>query len=799
MANGDPTNPTSTVDPNEANNLNSVAYAATQAQTAFNGFGDAAHAAKDMLGGLYDQLNKVGINLNVNQRLTEGQSTAFGLLTTSVLGARKAFDTLNGVDNTRLNTFTKQWTDLQQILQNSPGVKTAKDALIATANALKSLGLPADEIAQKMSQGAMALGAYAAAFFESADNALRLQNSIVQLASKSGSLNDVLKVAGPNLNNINQLTLAYQKAVNDASTATDVSADMMEQYYAQLAVIPKAMDAMVKSAGDSTKNVSLLTAATQYSIGSGREYRDVVEDLRTALRDYNISGEEALQFTARMGEISNKFNLELSDVKSALSSTAENFKIFGNEAEGAARMMNQYLGALESTGLSGSAAIGVVQEMTSGIKNLDIAQKSFLSSQTGGPGGLMGAFQIEKMLREGKLDQVMDKVKSTLTKQFGQIVTLDEASKSPQAAAQMTRQIAKRQGPLGSFAKDDQTAMRLLEGMRNQQKGVAGAIVTDLSKNGSQDIMKTGVEFQKKSHTELIHIRQLIQNTQGIAGVTNLTAAQRSFTAGVGSHLREGEFAGQFRRDMSRDMQKAGVSSGQTAQDLKTGLAIGQLPSRQTVGRASADMLKEFNNFASQIPEALQAPIDNIRNMSDKIPESLKEPINNIKNMINRGNVDDAVDIYKSSVARLDAQKNALQQNTKETPSLQKSMPNISASQIDEQKSFLQKSMQDMMGQIGSPQMQAANTELPNVNDQGLDVIDRIRALPDLGDTANVVATRPSPTLNVATTQNVPMPPPTNEDKNMGQLTVHVEGYCLDCGEKIRSRSQVYAVTPQIK
>jgi hypothetical protein len=785
MATGDPTNPAPTsVDPNEVNNLNSVAFAATQAKTAFSAFGSATSEVKNILGGFYDGLKKIGVDLTINQRLTEGQSAAFGVLATSVLGARKAFDNLNGVDTSRINTFTKQWTDLQAILNNSPGAKTAAGATQLLVDALIKGKAPMDQIKTAMAEGVAGLNKYAASFFEGADNASRLQETIASLAARTGGLNEVFRAAGPNLSNLNQLTENYQKAINDANSATHVGVDIMEQYYAQISAIPGAMQATVKSATDSTKNVSLLTAATQYSIGAHRDMKDVVEDLRTAFRDYNITGDEALQFTARMTEINNKFGVELSDVRGALMSTAENFKMFGNEAEGAARMMNQYLGALESTGISGAVALDVVKGMTEGIKGMSIAQKSFLSAQTGGAGGLMGGFQIEKLMRDGKMDEVMAKVKTTLTRQMGPLVSVDEAANDPAAAARLVKQRAMlMQGPLGKFAGDEQSASRIIEGMKNQQSGKS--ILTDLAtkpgeKGGTQDLMKQGINWQEKTHTVLSDIRDDIRATQGLAGISNLTTAQRSMTAGVGAHIRTGDFAGPLRRDLSRGSEMSGVASGQTTDDLASALKTGRLSPRQTTGRGVAELLSEYKRLGKELPEAAMAPI------------------NNIKSMLSKGNTSGAADAYKESIARLDAQKAAL----KNVPA---SSRGAEASQIADQKSFLQASMQDMMGgaaALGTPEMQGASDESSTTGDRAMDAINSIKDLPGLGDAASAVAGRKGTTATGAP-QGMPLHPhPTETDaagKSLGEITVHIEGHCLDCGEKIRSRSQGYAVAPQTK
>src|ERR1035441_8570721 len=156
---------------------------------------------------------------------------------------------------------------------------------------------------------------------------------------------------------------------------------------------------------------------------------DVTKDMVSAFKDYNLTGEGALKFTAQIGELAEKFGVPLSDMQSALISTADAFKMYGDEAQGAANIMNEYMGALKNTGLSGSASAEIVNNMTLSIKGLNIAQESFMSSQTGGPGGLLGGFKVEQMLRGGKdgLAKVMKMAQQTLEKQMGPVMELSDS------------------------------------------------------------------------------------------------------------------------------------------------------------------------------------------------------------------------------------------------------------------------------------------------------------------------------------------------------------------------------------
>lgn len=691
-------------------NLSATTDIANRARDAFNGFGAAASKVKDTINSLYGQMGTLGISMNANANLTKEQTAAFGMLSVALLGVRKAFDGLSDIDTRGLNTFTQQVTDLQQIILKDSSLGTMTEKTLAYTAALIRSGAPAKAFMDAAQGGFSAVSKLAMQMAASADNALRLQNVTVQLAAKTGQLNDLYAAAGPNLGKINYLLQLQQKSLTDTATATQLPIDAVEKYYGELGLVPKALDQQVKSGTDANKTVNMLTATIQYATGSGRKYTDVIEDLKTAFRDYNITGEEALKFTARMGQIANRFGFELEDVRAALRGTADVFKMFGNEAEGAADIMNEFLGPLTSGkfGLSGHAAIEVVKGLTEGIRGMGIAQKAFLSAQSGGPGGLMGAFQIEKLLREGKIDEVFDKVKQQMTKQFGQIVTLDEASKSPQAAAQLTKQMMiLRQGPLGQFAKDDQSAIRLLEAFRAKAEGRPGAVTPDLGGTVVQDNMKIGVELQKKSTTELSRIRAILEATRGAAGVANLSTLQEGFTAGTGTPVINTEAMSKLRDNLSQAMEDAASASGRTVSDIASTLQTKTIKDKS--GVISAQIVDQYGKIFSEIGPAFKAPADTARQLitglKTGLPGGMTGPM--------------AIDV------------NDLMAN-----------PNL--------------------------QLSEAATSVVNKSNGGNTVPGTV-GMGSVGPTSTTTA-------------------------RLGEIVVHVEGYCLDCGEKMKSTTQSYAV-----
>lgn len=724
----------------DANSLTATAEAAQHAQDAIDNFSSATAGARTVLDNFNNKITQVKSSLATNQSLTEQQTTAFGLLSTAVLGTRKAFDNLSNIDTSSLNTFSGQINDLQRTILQDSSLGTMAEKATALATELTKIGVPADKVKEILKGGASAVFSYASSLAESADNGLRLQNAYIQLSAATGNLNDIYAAAGPNLSKINLLLSQQQKLVTDSSTATGVSAETVSQYYSQLASVPKALTANVVGISGTTEKTGMLTAAIRVATGSGRSFSDVVDDMRTAFRNYNITGEDALKFTTRISEISNRFGIELTEVRETLRTTSNEFKIFGNEAEGAANIYNSYLGALQSTGISGSAAIDVVKGMVDGIKNLGIAQKGFLSAQTGGAGGLMGAFQIEKELREGKIDKVFDRVRQSLGKQFGSIVTLEEASQSSAAAAQLTKQIQiLRSGALGSFAKDDQSAIRVLEAFKARDQGKA--IPADLSQSIVQDTAKAGLDIEQKSYTELTRIRSLISAAQGNANISNLGFLEGATSAGTGTPNIAGEQASKLRDDLSQNMQQAAKESGATAVQYSNDLVNKFVKDRS-------------GQFAFQV-------IDNFGKFYDQLGPAVRAPIEQIKSLISSGDSEGATRTYQDYLNKLDQERDAamtLSQGAKE-----QQLKQIS----NDRDSFI----------------------------AGVDYLSK--GVGPAGDSVGAAATAAANSKNIAGSGNVTQAsyvPPAPPSGQLGDLTVHVEGYCISCGDKMKNNSQSYAV-----
>lgn len=633
MAPGDPTDPTSGLDltgtseqaDKAAQSMDLLQSATSQAKTALGAMNNISEAAGGIFKELESRVNAFGFSLKNTGALTQTQTAQFGLLTTAVLGARRAFEGLGGIDTSGLTTFSDQFKNLQEMIRSSPALAAGSAGIQMLSDMLTRMGAPMQAVQDNAKKGMGALMQYGEAFFTSADNGLRLQNVYLQLAARTGNLGEVFKKAGSDLSNINSLLSIQNKVIAETATATGLSDAQVEKFYTSLGAVPKALESVITNADGTNKSMNLLTATIKLAHGTGRDYESVVKDLHTAFTEYGMTGKDALSFTQRFSEISNKFGIELDVVKNGIMGATGAFRGMTDAGAAAGRMtqaveglMNDYVGALQKAGMTGTGAIDTVKGMTDQIGKLSTAQKAFLSAQTGGPGGLMGSFQIEKDLREGKIDKVFDRVRSTMQKQFGKIVTLDEASKSPEAASQLQRQMMMlRQGPMGSLVKSDQDAYRVLETFRAKQEGRAAGDqgAAGLKGTGLQEAIKAGTEFEKKSYTQLTAMNEHLAAIRRSADISNLNMVQKGSTAGVGQRQFLGSETGNqrtMRDNVTRGMNEAARRGGQTTANYADRMHTSK-PVLDQSGRMAAEAMNDFSKWTKQVSGSAKAVMDTLK------------------------------------------------------------------------------------------------------------------------------------------------------------------------------------------
>lgn len=492
----------------------------------------AAHASslKDMYAQVSEELTGVWESAkgagNISKYINE-HAVAFTRLSLAGLGASEAFTKLNNAPNSQnISYFSEQIADFTKNTDNISKLGGAFSKMFGQS-------LPLDVL----NAGGKAVKAYMLEVAAAADNQLKLQQATIGSAVASGDIGQIWSRAGTNLQNLNAITEERNAMIDASSNATNTDKKTMIEHYQALGQVSGALTTNIELGAKGTNTMSVLTAATKLAAGTGQDFAVIAGDMKTALQQYNKTGEEALRFTANISSLNEKLGVELNDVRSYMNKVAESFGAMGDQTDSAAKSYYVLSKSLQDVGVSAHRANEMVINITNGISGMSIAQKGFISAQSGGAGGLMGGFQMDLLIKQNKMNEVMQKSMDVMKKQFGgKPVTVEEAASSPQAAAQLQKQIMMvRQGPLASLAKDDTSAMKLIEAMGKGEMDFKKEIEGLSGKGGAKDPLKEGIDrgtkLQERQTTLLSISNQVLEkirsNTAGLA----LTGVQEKFTA----------------------------------------------------------------------------------------------------------------------------------------------------------------------------------------------------------------------------------------------------------------------------
>lgn len=390
----------------------------------------------------------------------------------------------------------------------------------------------------------------------------------VSLMATSGKLGSVFNEQGQIIGNLSSRTLEYTNSLSNVAKANGLTLRQTLEYSNALDRLPNMMDQLVsltdansKAQGSGANQTSILTAALKLASGSGQEFSKVTATLSTAYNELSNaqgrvanSGEKGLQLFATMSEVSKTLNIQFSQAEGFLNKVANQFKFMGDNTEGATKVLGRFMNALRDTGLTSQASLDVIQGMVDAVGKLTIGTRAFISARSGGPGGLQGAFQIEQLIRQGRIDQVVQMTEKTLRQQLGgKIYSLQEAAQNPQAAAQFMRQRSLVQsGAFGNLVGNgpdaEAKATRLLEALaKGDRGGAADAIKT--GQDALHQVATQGTSLQEQTNTILNDVAVSSEQT---AIATQLTAA-----AWAKSNFGGGDF--------QKGMQKAADAAGMVA------------------------------------------------------------------------------------------------------------------------------------------------------------------------------------------------------------------------------------------
>lgn len=558
--------------------------------------------------GAKDGLLRFIKNIQTGTSLTDAQSIAIGKLSAQIFDSTKIFQNFGAAKLSP--SFLEQYSDVSDIIMKDifPMLNKGADAVNSVTQKLLGIKLPTDVI----SGDAAVIDNYLRKQFAAADTATKFRDEVLANAVATGVYGDVLDSVGDDLSNLNNLLENHNELMINAQKATGMTDKQIQSFYKELNKIPGAFNNSIATGG--RFNQSMLSAVATLSTATRRSAAEIGASMMKAYQNYGVSDERALQFVARMSEASNNLKLPFNVVESFMEDIAGQVGMLGENIDASARILDTYAGSFTKLGLSADQAKKLISGMTSSVLQMNIAQKAFLSAQSGGPGGLMGGFRIDKMMRDGKLDEVMKMVESQMKRQFGRIVTLDEASQSPQAAAQLAKQKTLVQsGPLGKFAQNDSEAYRVLEALKNKDSKSLLELGNkkEMSKTPVQDFLAKGNSLQEQSITIFSQMASDLTAIKQRGVLSNLSDTQLRYSANPGGKITPGtpDLNAGMRGRLKANALGAREKGEELSEVIRTGFENKRFLSNQN-NEASLQLRSLSSNLAKDSKDIAMAQIN---------------------------------------------------------------------------------------------------------------------------------------------------------------------------------------------
>jgi hypothetical protein len=719
------TEPTQTVVAPDPAELDASAKAANNLTDGLGLLGVGAKKATDEVQSLMNSVKSITDTITQTGVATDIQAVQFAGLAKAVVGTISAYNDFAGaIDRNNVSLFTDQIQDLK----NALGKDGATSKLIEFANTMGAA------VPKSIQGSAKAVEEYVTGIFAAADNTLKFQNAMIQLSAQTGQLTELYGKARDDLGSLNKVTTQQMALVSSVADANNISTNVATKYYSELMKIPGAVNNMVQPVKGMRTEMSLFDASIKLAVGTGQSFSSVVKEMSNAIKIYGANGSEALNFVSRISEVSNAVGGDLEQVSAALNTTAAQFKFIGNNTDGAASALLNYTKVLKESGLATAPAIELAQKMINKVSDLSLAQKAFLSQQTGGGGGLLGGLKIEKALAEGKFSEVLEKVRESIQKQTGNITTRDSVKTESQAANYVRqREIVKSQLGL-SGASGDAEANKFLDAFKKRQTGEFKTQDLDNLQLGKQ--IDVGTKIQEKTYTEISKLRSSAEKIQAAVSGGALTYAQSAFTLGHDKTQAGDDIDGQdeYRKSLGESRDRARLSTNDVLKATKDPKSAGH----GGEGLLIKSGMETMGSVLSGLPTAIQQGMRAAKRLSGLGDEDAAKKV--VDNLVAKTNQD---------VNKARAERDKAKKDPKHDDAMLKTLENRVA---EAQRNALQFSAlsNKFSGKL-------AGQEMPGQREQAQS---------------------------------------TSQERGQAQeVHVVVEGLCIDCGNKMKATAHKTAIT----
>lgn len=398
-----------------------------------------------------------------------------------------------------------------------------------------------------------------------ADRANSLERNIISMASSSGDLNSVLGKNGDTFRNLEQEYNAYINNAEKVGNATGHTMNEVMTFSKEMSKVPGALRSTIAVGEELGNTMNQMEAAFKLAAAYGQDSSKVADMLSSTYLRLGTTGTKAFEGINSVFKAAQDAKIPMEIVASTVQGASDKFRLLGDNTQAATAVVRTFGKAFQEMGLGAQGTSDIISSMIGGVARMSEGQKAFVSSQTGGPGGLAGSFQMDYAIQQGKMDQVLSKTMEAMQKQFGgPILTLKEASEKPAMAGEFQKQVEYLKQVAG-IAGNNQEAYRILEAMKTGAAGDLKLGKRDTTAELTQSL-KRGESIQERSHTQLVNIQNAIEKTSAIQ--SGIQAAQLRAIMGLQP--------GQMRTSSGRASRSGGIGVGIPTQAGEQSVIHGQ-------------------------------------------------------------------------------------------------------------------------------------------------------------------------------------------------------------------------------
>jgi hypothetical protein len=348
---------------------------------------------------------------------------------------------------------------------------------------------------------------------EGFDRTVATERAIIGIAAATGQLTSMFDEQGASLVPLEDEYASFNQMLYNVAAATGRSEEEVQT--AALAfgkAFPEALSKSISAIGENGVAMNALQASITLASAYQIEHGDVVQGLTKIYQSFGTVGDDAFQAMTGIFEVAQDLDLPIDRVSSTIMSSAEAFKILGDNVMGVTSIMETFTKAFEESNLSPEGIMQVVGSMTRGIDQMKVGTRAFISAQTGGPGGIAGAIDMDIALMEGRVDEVLGKTMQAMEQQFGgPVLTTEDVKRDESLAGEFYKQVQYLTQVAG-IAGSDREAYRILEAMST---GVTDQLELGKSEEERQAEMQSAIArgntIQERGVTELTTIRQQME------------------------------------------------------------------------------------------------------------------------------------------------------------------------------------------------------------------------------------------------------------------------------------------------